>query len=94
MMAWSICDTAGTCPDTGSVPIRLWAIPPEYSKGYTVETITIVIQTGNAAFADEPASEIARILRDTAARFERAGDLDGHKLRDINGNTVGTITIR
>lgn len=57
------------------------------------ERITITIETGNAAFEDAPASEVARILRGLAERFEDAGDLDGCPVRDINGNTVGTVKV-
>lgn len=49
---------------------------------------TLKLETGNAAFDDAAPAEIARILRDTAARIEFKGDTGG-KLRDINGNTVG-----
>ena len=53
--------------------------------------LTITIDTSNDAFADNPAPEVARILRDLA------GDMDGRELtsgdganlRDINGNLVG-----
>ena len=57
------------------------------------ERITISIDTGNAAFNDEPATEIARILRDLAARFEAGGDLTSTLLRDINGNVCGYADI-
>ena len=56
------------------------------------ERIRIEIETGNAAFDDSPTTEIARILRDLAKRFERDG-IPPERLRDINGNTVGTVTI-
>jgi hypothetical protein len=49
------------------------------------------IQCDNAAF-EEPATEIARVLREAATRIE-GGELPegsgGGKLRDSNGNTVG-----
>lgn len=51
------------------------------------------IETGNAAFDDAPASEIARILRDLAGRIECDGippKGDCWHLRDVNGNRVGT----
>ena len=57
------------------------------------ERITIILETGNAAFDDAPATEIASILRDLAHRFETEG-LGGEKLRDRNGNTCGLVTIR
>jgi len=56
--------------------------------------LRIEIETENAAFDDEPASEAARILRDLASRLEREGvGEESHgrefKLSDINGNRVG-----
>ena len=51
-------------------------------------SLTIKIETGNAAFADgNEAAELARILREAARRIE-----DGHtefKPCDYNGNRVG-----
>lgn len=52
---------------------------------------TITIQMDNAAFADEPATELARILRNLAERIEE-GSTES-RLRDINGNHVGQFTI-
>jgi len=45
------------------------------------------INTDNAAFEDK--SEIARILREIADRID-GGSIAG-KIRDINGNMVGTF---
>lgn len=42
---------------------------------------------GNAAFAEDPKMEIARILREAAKKIE--DDHVGGNLKDINGNTVG-----
>ena len=50
------------------------------------------IETGNAAFDDAPASEIARILRHLADRLENEGAPrrgNAFTLRDYNGNRVG-----
>ena len=61
--------------------------------------IRIQIKTENAAFADNPAHEVARILRRVAVVLEEAEDCgdaqgcNGMGLRDINGNTVGTLEI-
>ena len=61
--------------------------------------ITITINTDNAAFEDDPSSEVARILRQLIDRLTRgaaADDLqeaDGIKLRDINGNMVGSVSV-
>ncbi len=59
-----------------------------------MERITIVIETGNAAFDDSPASEIARILRELAEKFEQYGGRQFEKLYDVNGNRCGSIDIR
>ncbi len=48
---------------------------------------SLEIECDNAAFEDEPATEIGRILREAAKRVED-GNID-FPLRDINGNTVG-----
>ena len=55
------------------------------------ERITIVIETGNAAFDDAPASELANVLRAMADRMEVAGILPAPK--DSNGNVVGSVTV-
>lgn len=57
-----------------------------------MERIKIQIETGNSAFEDEPASEIARILRGAATRIE-LGYTDGFPLFDINGNRCGYLHI-
>lgn len=52
---------------------------------------TITVHMDNAAFADVPASELARILRNLATEIE-----DGcteKPLRDFNGNRVGEFKI-
>lgn len=53
------------------------------------------IACDNAAFEDDRATELARILRDLASRLERGEKLEGPGciVRDINGNFVGTATI-
>ena len=54
--------------------------------------LKLFIETGNAAFDDQPATELARILRDLAARIE--SDPESYiVLRDVNGNKVGECTI-
>lgn len=61
------------------------------------ERISIELNTnGNAAFEDEPASEIADILRKAATRIENGDfgqDGEGFRLNDINGNACGRVTI-
>lgn len=59
-----------------------------------METWNIWLETGNAAFDDEPATEIAAILRRLAQAFE-AGTVhgDSYPLFDSNGNKCGAITI-
>ena len=55
------------------------------------ERITIVIETGNAAFDDAPASELANVLRKMADRIEVAGLPPAPK--DSNGTVVGSVTV-
>lgn len=56
-----------------------------------MEQVRITIETGNAAFEDDPRSEIARILRRLAEDFESGADPT--LVRDINGNTVGGVVV-
>jgi hypothetical protein len=49
----------------------------------------IRIKDTNAAFDENPAGEVARILRELADRIESRGDEGRIPLMDINGNTVG-----
>lgn len=56
------------------------------------EKIVIEIKTSNDAFQDGNShSEIARILRQLADDFEN--NMAVKILRDINGNTVGSLTV-
>lgn len=59
------------------------------------ERITITIETANAAFDDRPASEIARILTDLAKDFKFCGGVAENigNLRDVNGNTCGSVRV-
>jgi Zn-dependent M32 family carboxypeptidase len=59
--------------------------------------LRLTIETENAAFEGRGRDhELARILRRLADEIEREGAarLDGEKLRDVNGNTVGRVTYR
>lgn len=48
------------------------------------------IDCGNAAFADHAPGEVARILRELAARMEPHATLpDVLRMFDVNGNYVG-----
>jgi hypothetical protein len=51
-------------------------------------TFTLTIECDNAAFENDPLGEVARILREAAYQLDQGQD--GFKLRDINGNTVGS----
>ena len=55
-------------------------------------TITIKIHTDNAAFEDREA-EIARILARVCREFYGFGSTPT-PLRDSNGNTVGSVTVK
>ena len=57
----------------------------------------IVIDFDNAAFDDDPGTELARILEDLAkkAREDRIGPGavdDGPVIQDKNGNTIGEVS--
>lgn len=54
-------------------------------------TFTLTLSTGNDAFGDDPAREIARILTEAAERasFESIYPGRVYRLRDVNGNRVG-----
>ena len=47
----------------------------------------LCIESGNAAFAEDPAAEISAILARVATAID--GGSTGGKARDTNGNTVG-----
>jgi hypothetical protein len=49
--------------------------------------LIVNIDMDNAAFADCPATEAARILRRIAKKMEEGED--GGKVMDVNGNSVG-----
>lgn len=53
----------------------------------------INIKMDNAAFDGQPLEELERILRTTADRLPLAGIDRPLILRDINGSTVGYLTI-
>lgn len=53
-------------------------------------TITILLKTGNAAFEDD--AEIVRILARVAREYYSFGP-QPTSIRDINGNTVGSVTV-
>lgn len=55
--------------------------------------ITITIDTDNAAFEGAEVEEVARILSELAWEIEDNAHIDDCSLRDINGNTVGHLTI-
>jgi hypothetical protein len=59
----------------------------------THTTVAIMIQTDNAAFGDNPAYEVARMLDEVADRFRRTGELEPRPLRDVNGNACGEIKV-
>jgi hypothetical protein len=55
--------------------------------------VTIKIACDNAAFGDAPEVEVARILHDLARKIEAQGLNSIEKLRDGNGNTVGSLKV-
>ena len=50
----------------------------------------IEINCDNVAFDDDPAPEIARILENLVDNLKHDAALNTEKLRDINGNIVGS----
>jgi hypothetical protein len=54
--------------------------------------ITIEIKTDNAAFEERYEHQLAEILSDASYRIV-CGETEG-SLRDINGNRVGTFTVK
>jgi len=57
--------------------------------------ITIIIDTDNEAFDDgiDGTTEVSRILRQLSTDIYANEMLQGSKLTDINGNTVGEVKI-
>lgn len=53
----------------------------------------LTIELDNDAFQPDPCFEVARILRNTADEIEASGYIAG-RLRDINGNPVGTVDLK
>lgn len=56
----------------------------------------IEITMDNAAFGDSGhTTELARIFRELADKIEgmHPNDADGTRVRDFNGNTVGTLSV-
>lgn len=51
--------------------------------------VVLSLETGNAAFEDDPVPEVLRILRHAAKRIEQGDWPTG--LLDINGNAVGSL---
>jgi hypothetical protein len=55
---------------------------------------SLTFETDNDAFTGgNRKHELARILRDLAKRIVTEGASEG-RIRDINGNTIGTFTIQ
>lgn len=50
------------------------------------------IHSSNAAFEENPAGEVARILRDIANDIEGSHTYCEGNCRDLNGNTVGSFS--
>ena len=57
---------------------------------------TIEIELENAAFEGDPATELVRILKELAKNIENGRvsvSIGSTKIRDVNGNTVGKMTV-
>lgn len=57
-----------------------------------MERVRIDIVMRNAAFDDEPMTELARVLREYAAHVEETGN-PIKALYDVNGNCVGQASV-
>ena len=62
-------------------------------------TVTITINTDNAAFEDDMLGEVARILETQVVRDMRSGTYyvvgcENARVFDLNGNTCGTVSIQ
>jgi hypothetical protein len=63
--------------------------------------VELEIDSGNAALVDDPARELARLMRVAerqVKKIDELPDLFGHTskthvLKDVNGNTVGHVSI-
>lgn len=57
--------------------------------------ITVTIATDNEAFDDglEGSTEVSRILRQLSTDILADESLEERALKDLNGNTVGKVTI-
>jgi hypothetical protein len=51
--------------------------------------LDLTLASGNAAFTDNPAQEVARILRALAQRIDDGAE-GQFSLRDVNGNACGS----
>ena len=49
-----------------------------------------ISSNGNAAFEDEPVSEMIRVIRAVADRLE-TGPIEDFRVKDINGNSCGKV---
>jgi len=67
---------------------ELTAVPLK-EIGSSGKQITILIETDNEAFTDDPWEECRRILHELAAKDLAPGD--SINLRDVNGNKVGSM---
>lgn len=55
--------------------------------------LTITIDTANADFAGQPEYAVADILEGIADGIRNGSIDDDRPIRDINGNTVGHLTV-
>jgi len=59
-----------------------------------MKKITIEIETVNAAFGDyNGTAELSRLMHEIACSVEIGCLIESHKVRDINGNVCGKVTI-
>lgn len=63
-------------------------------EGDHMSVLTIVIDLDNDAFQPDSESEVSRLLTLLAHRIERYGVAGPKKILDVNGNTVGTVSVK
>lgn len=68
------------------------AATPPVNQNRQPWTTTIRLEMENAAFREDPATELALALTDLAARVKSAG-LKATRIQDINGNTIGELSL-
>jgi len=91
---------AGKARMTGNGCTGFFFLPNGHKKGDRKMKFKVIIETDNAAFQEDAAAEIVRILREQVIHLLETGKVavsptaaEGWPLRDINGNKVGVAKV-